>query len=127
MVVAEKQDRVIVVRWSVAIFITLINIAVFCIWIPAHLDPPPSVKYVVANRYWDRASKILILLVDAALNIWFVWVVQQRLVKRHGLSKYTSLVRFNIYLIVMSIVLDVSFSILISYVAQLLMSYRRRS
>ncbi|KAF5854709.1 hypothetical protein ETB97_000891, partial [Aspergillus alliaceus] len=106
MVVAEKRSKVIIVRWSVATFLTLINIAVFCIWVPAHLDPPPSEKYVTANKYWDRTSKVLILLVDAALNIWFVSVVQQRLVKHHGLSKYTPLVRFNIYLIFMSIGLD---------------------
>ncbi|KAB8212810.1 hypothetical protein BDV33DRAFT_186102 [Aspergillus novoparasiticus] len=107
MVVAEKRRQVIIVRWSVAAFLTCINIAVFCIWVPAHLDPPPSEQYVIANRYWDRTSKILILLVDAALNIWFVSVVQHRLVKHHGLSKYTSLVRFNIYFIFLSIGLDV--------------------
>ncbi|KAE8334329.1 hypothetical protein BDV24DRAFT_170302 [Aspergillus arachidicola] len=106
MVVAEKRRQVVIVRWSVAAFLTLINIAVFCIWVPAHLDPPPSEQYVIANRYWDRTSKILILLVDAALNIWFVLVVQHRLVKHHGLSKYTPLVRFNIFLIFLSIGLD---------------------
>ncbi|KAB8213064.1 hypothetical protein BDV33DRAFT_210567 [Aspergillus novoparasiticus] len=106
MVVAEKRHQVVIVRWSVAAFLTLINIAVFCIWVPAHLDPPPSEQYVIANRYWDRTSKVLILLVDAALNIWFVLVVQHRLVKHHGLSKYTPLVRFNIFLIFLSIGLD---------------------
>ncbi|KAB8213090.1 hypothetical protein BDV33DRAFT_210541 [Aspergillus novoparasiticus] len=80
MVVAGKRRQFIIVRWSVAVFLTLINIVVFCIWVPAHLDPPPSKQYVIANRYWDRTSKNLILLVDAALNIWFVLVLQHRLI-----------------------------------------------
>lgn len=41
-VVAENQRTVIKVRWFTAGIITAINIAVFCIWIPAHLNPPAN-------------------------------------------------------------------------------------
>ena len=41
-VVAENRNLVVKVKWATAGFITLINIMVFCIWIPAHLTPPPS-------------------------------------------------------------------------------------
>ncbi|KAF5862315.1 hypothetical protein ETB97_011839 [Aspergillus alliaceus] len=105
-IVAPKKSRILAVRWWTAGIITLINIAVFCIWIPAHLDPPPSQMYVTVNKYWDRISKILILLVDAALNIWFTQNVKRRLIKQHGLSKYVSLFQFNARLIVLSVCLD---------------------
>ena len=41
-VVAENRKLVIRVKWITAAVITLINISVFCIWIPAHLNPPVS-------------------------------------------------------------------------------------
>lgn len=41
-VIMENQETVLYLKWGTALVITLINIAVFCIWIPAHLDPPVS-------------------------------------------------------------------------------------
>lgn len=41
-VVAENKDTIIKVKWITAGVITAINIAVFNIWIPAHLIPPPN-------------------------------------------------------------------------------------
>ena len=52
-------------------------------------------------------SKIIICLVDASLNWYFLYTVRKRLVKYHGLKKYTSLVRFNFRLMVVSMSLDV--------------------
>ncbi|KUJ06336.1 uncharacterized protein LY89DRAFT_726641 [Mollisia scopiformis] len=50
--------------------------AVFIIWIPAHLVPPPIPLFVTINKYWDRTSKLLILLVvDASLNYFFLRTV----------------------------------------------------
>ena len=51
---------------------------------------------------------MLICVVDAALNVWFVRMVRQRLVRYHGLAKYSALVRFNSYLMVISVCMDVS-------------------
>ncbi|KAL1979358.1 hypothetical protein VTN96DRAFT_6108 [Rasamsonia emersonii] len=106
-VVAEKQEIVTKFKWITAGVITAINIAVFCIWIPAHLNPPVSHLYVEINKYWDRTSKVLICIVDAALNIWFLHIVKQRLVRYHGLRKYEPLVRFNSRLIVVSVSMDI--------------------
>ncbi|KAK2742874.1 hypothetical protein FQN55_007658 [Onygenales sp. PD_40] len=91
-VVADNRRLVMRVKWLTAIFITMINIAVFCIFIPAHLDPPVSQTYVTVNHYWDRISKVLICLVDAALNFWFIYIVRQRLVRHHGLAKYAPII-----------------------------------
>ncbi|KAH8690524.1 hypothetical protein BGW36DRAFT_56907 [Talaromyces proteolyticus] len=106
-VVAENKQTVIRVKWITAGIITAINIAVFCIWIPAHLNPPANAVYPVINKYWDRTSKVLICIVDAALNYWFLRIVQRRLVRYHGLKKYAPLVNFNAWLMALSVGMDV--------------------
>lgn len=65
-------------------------------------------SFVSINTYWDRASKVIILIVDAGLNYYFLRIVKQRLVKYHGLNKYAPLVSFNARLMVVSISMDVS-------------------
>jgi hypothetical protein len=67
-------------------------------------------SYIRINEYWDRISKVIILIVDAALNWWFLKIVKDRLVKHHGLTKYAPLVTFNGRLMILSISMDVSFS-----------------
>ncbi|KAK1982725.1 hypothetical protein LZ30DRAFT_716547 [Colletotrichum cereale] len=105
-VIAESQETIAYLKWGTALVITLINIAVFVIWIPAHLEPPASQTFVTINRYWDRISKILILLVDAGLNWYFLRVVKTRLLNQHGLVKYKPLVGFNAKLMILSIAMD---------------------
>ncbi|KAK0113323.1 hypothetical protein ONS95_013579 [Cadophora gregata] len=106
-VVGDDRKFLRLVKYGTAIFITLINIAVFIIWIPTHLNPPPSQIFVTINKYWDRTSKCLILVVDAGLNYYFLRTVKRRLVDYHGLTKYASLVTFNARLMVVSITMDV--------------------
>jgi hypothetical protein len=53
---------------------------------------------------------VLILVVDAGLNWYFLKIVNERLVKQHGLTKYKPLVGFNAKLMVLSIAMDVSIS-----------------
>jgi hypothetical protein len=65
-------------------------------------------SFVTINRYWDRTSKVLILIVDAGLNYFFLRTVKLRLVNYHGLTKYAPLVRFNARLMVLSVSMDVS-------------------
>ncbi|QYS99374.1 hypothetical protein H0G86_006511 [Trichoderma simmonsii] len=105
-IIAEDRNTVFRLKWGTAAIITCINIAVFCIWIPAHTAPPVSDLYVRINEIWDRISKILILLVDAGLNYYFLRTVKRRLVMQHGLSKYAPLVSFNAKLMVVSILMD---------------------
>ena len=64
-------------------------------------------SYVRINFYWDRMSKVLILLVDAALNWYFLRTVKIRLVEQHNLKKYEPLVGFNAKLMLVSIAMDV--------------------
>ncbi|KFG80254.1 hypothetical protein MANI_011225 [Metarhizium anisopliae] len=105
-IIAEHRSTIFKLKWGTAFAITCINIAVFCIWIPAHTVPPASQVYVDINRVWDRISKILILLVDAGLNYYFLRTVKRRLILQHALTKYTPLVSFNAKLMVLSVCMD---------------------
>ncbi|KAH7398375.1 hypothetical protein BKA66DRAFT_565985 [Pyrenochaeta sp. MPI-SDFR-AT-0127] len=89
---------------GVAILITAVNISVYNIWIPARLQV--SEKYIWLNDWWDRCEKVIYLIVDGALNFYFIRIVQQNLVK-HGLTKYKSLVRFNMFIVGFSLSMDV--------------------
>jgi hypothetical protein len=87
-----------------AVFVTCINISVFFIWIPARLQI--SHKYHVINEYWDRMEKGLYLVIDAALNWYFLKTVKANLIS-NGLTKYNKLVRFNQRIVVISLLMDV--------------------
>lgn len=129
-VIAESQEQMRWIKYGIAAFITVINVMVFSIWIPAHLDPPVSPAYgcrcpllrrlhaswnadrsahrlVKVNRVWDPVSKVLICIADAGLNWYFVRTVKQRLLNQHGLHKYAPLIAFNTKLLVVSVLMDV--------------------
>lgn len=106
--IAEHRRTVQRIKWGTLIIISTINIGVFIIFIPAHTVPPASQTFVDINAVWDRISKVLILLVDAGLNWYFLRIVQVRLVQQVGLKKYRPLVRFNAKLMLVSIAMDVS-------------------
>ncbi|KAJ4264361.1 hypothetical protein NW762_005559 [Fusarium torreyae] len=105
-IIAEHRSTIFKLKWGTALCITLINIAVFAIWIPSHTVPPTSDLIVRINEVWDRVSKVLILIVDAGLNWYFLRTVKKRLVEQHRLKKYEPLVGFNAKLMVISILMD---------------------
>lgn len=41
-IIADSRRTIRFLKWGTALFMTLINIAVFCIFIPAHMVPPVS-------------------------------------------------------------------------------------
>ncbi|OJD38124.1 uncharacterized protein BKCO1_500063 [Diplodia corticola] len=92
------------IRWGTITFISLINISVFCIWLPAHLGAPE--KFTEVNNVWDKITKVLIGLNDAALNWYFIDQVKKRLIA-NGLQKYNALARFNTHIILISVGMDV--------------------
>ncbi|KAM5351151.1 hypothetical protein ACJ41O_003874 [Fusarium nematophilum] len=88
-----------------AFFIMLvINVSVFCIWIPARLQINDD--WVKINNVWDRIEKVIFLLVDAGLNLYFIHLVRSRLIA-NGLTKYGRLFRFNLGMIAVSMTMDV--------------------
>ncbi|RSL50768.1 hypothetical protein CEP53_008695 [Fusarium sp. AF-6] len=93
-------------KLKLGVFLTLlcINISVFCVWIPARLQI--SDKWRAVNNVWDRVEKVIFLLIDAALNFYFIHLVRSRLIA-NGLTKYNRLYRFNLLMIGVSITMDV--------------------
>lgn len=103
-VLLVDRRKALHLKIAVAVLITAINISVYCVWIPARLQITEG--YIHLNEVWDRCEKVIYLLVDAALNWYFIRIVQKNLV-RQGLKKYESLVKFNIYIIGFSLSMDV--------------------
>jgi len=64
-------------------------------------------RWIRINSVWDRIEKALYLVIDGALNWYFIHVVKSNLVE-HGLEKYNALVRFNQRIIVVSLIMDVA-------------------
>ncbi|KAI0968632.1 hypothetical protein F4678DRAFT_481842 [Xylaria arbuscula] len=90
-------------RWGAALLLTAVNISVYTIWIPARLQISKS--YIATNEVWDRVEKGIFLIVDASLNIYFVYLVRSKLIA-NGLEKYNRLYRFNVAMIICSTSLD---------------------
>lgn len=82
-----------------------INISVFCVWVPARLQITNT--WIKVNNIWDRIEKVIFLLVDAGLNLYFIYLVRTRLIA-NGLTKYGRLFRFNLGMIGLSMTMDVS-------------------
>ena len=64
-------------------------------------------RFVEINKYWDKSTKFIILIIDAGLNFYFLKTVNERLVRNSGLTKYRPLVSFNAKLMVVSVLMDV--------------------
>jgi hypothetical protein len=94
-------------KLKLVVFLVLlaINISVFCVWIPARLQISP--KWIAVNAVWDRVEKCIFLIVDAGLNFYFIYLVRSRLIA-NGLTKYTRLYRVNLFMIAVSMTMDVS-------------------
>ena len=72
------REKAMRLKIGVAILITAVNISVYCIWVPARLQV--SAKYEHVNEIWDRIEKGIYLIVDGALNWYFIHTVKVQLV-----------------------------------------------
>ncbi|VUC31026.1 unnamed protein product [Clonostachys rosea] len=102
--IADNTALVRRLKWAVFSFIVLINIAVACIWIPAQLQI--SQRYIRINEIWDRTEKVILAILDVCLNLYFIYLVRSTLIAR-GLSRYVTLYRVNIFMISISMTMDV--------------------
>lgn len=91
-------------KLGVFAIVLLINISVYCIWLPARLQINDT--YIHVNDVWDRTEKAIFAVVDVALNVYFLWTVRHNLIAA-GLTKYQPLYRFNLAMICCSMSLDV--------------------
>jgi hypothetical protein len=102
MVNREKASRL---KWGAFAILTFINITVGIVWIPNRLQI--SKTWIRIDAIWDRIEKVIFLLVDASLNIYFIYLVRTRLIS-NGLTKYNTLFAINIAMVIISISMDVS-------------------
>jgi len=98
------KRKATLLSWGIATVVLIINISVFCIWIPARLQI--SEQIMTINKIWDRIEKIIFLLLDAGLNAYFLYLVKSRLISQ-GLDKYKPLFNFNSVIIIVSLAMDV--------------------
>lgn len=107
-----NKRRATQIKLGVFFLILLINFGVGCIWIPTALQISPKIAHI--NDIWDRIQKVVYLIVDAALNYYFVMTVKKRLVT-HGLKKYEKLAKFNTRIVLLSVAMDVLIIGMMSY------------
>ncbi|KAF9043831.1 hypothetical protein BDZ89DRAFT_943318 [Hymenopellis radicata] len=89
----SRQRRML--RFGTAGIVTVISLSTACIWIPAQLQINHT--YIWLNHWWDRFEN---------LNILFIRVVKTRLIN-YGLKKYDRVMKFNQYIIFVSIGMDI--------------------
>ncbi|KAH6695707.1 hypothetical protein F5X68DRAFT_164047 [Plectosphaerella plurivora] len=103
-ILVTDSKKALRLKVGVAVLITLVNISVYNIWIPARLQI--SERYIWINEWWDRCEKGIYLIVDACLNFYFIHIVKENLVM-HGLTKYRTLMHFNMFIVGFSLSMDV--------------------
>lgn len=99
--VEKRKARLL--KWGLFVGIGLVNISVYCIWIPGLLNISPF--YVHLNFIWEKVEKSIFLIVDLGLNIYFLYLIRSKLITK-GLTKYNRLYRFNAYMVVVSVCMD---------------------
>jgi hypothetical protein len=73
-------------------------------WIVAHLDDATP-EQIRLNFIFEKIEKSFFLVIDLALNIYFLYLVKSRLISA-GLNKYWRLFNVNIGMVVISTMLD---------------------
>lgn len=102
IIVDRRKSRLI--KWVLFVVIGLVNISVFCIWIPAQMRTNQT--FVALNHIWERIEKSIFLCVDLGLNVYFLYLVRSQLIGR-GLTKYWPLFHFNAAIVIVSVSMDV--------------------
>ena len=92
-------------KWTLVVAIGCINLAVFYIWTTAQM-PSATPYQVMVNHMFEKAEKSFFLVIDLALNLYFLYLVRFRLIA-DGLSKYWRLFNFNAGIVVLSTSMDV--------------------
>ncbi|KAH4915388.1 hypothetical protein HBI67_077200 [Parastagonospora nodorum] len=89
---------------GVTTYISMVIITAFVLWLPAQMQI--SDRWTKIGIVWDRTEKSIFLVLDLALNWYFLRTVRTNLIT-NGITKYKQLVRFNERIIVLSLLMDV--------------------
>jgi hypothetical protein len=101
----DKERRI---KIALLIAIGIVNVSVFCIWVPARLQINET--FIRINEVWDRAEKAIFAAIDLTINTYFMWLVRSKLVSC-GLTKYNLVYKYNLLMVFVSISLDVRFAL----------------
>lgn len=110
-----NQSKASKLKWSMAGFITLVNISVYSFWVPARLQI--NERYIYLNDVWDRVEKVIYAVCDGGLNFWFLHHVRRNFIL-NGMTKYKPLFKFNAYAVIISLSMDVSIAISYAFTSQ---------
>uniref|UniRef100_A0A0B7KKD3 Uncharacterized protein n=1 Tax=Bionectria ochroleuca TaxID=29856 RepID=A0A0B7KKD3_BIOOC len=103
--IMTNRRRARYLKWGLIIIIGPINVAVGYIWTIAHLDgATPTQKHV--NMVFEKAVKSFFLVIDLALNLYFLYLVRYHLIA-NGLDKYWRLFNFNVSMVFISTSMDI--------------------
>ncbi|KIK71523.1 hypothetical protein GYMLUDRAFT_254721 [Collybiopsis luxurians FD-317 M1] len=103
-ILLSKRKHRLYLKFTVAGIVTLVSVSTAFIWIPAQLQINHT--FIETNHWWDRFEKSVYLLTDLVLNALFIRTVKKRLID-HGLHKYDKVMKFNEYIVVVSIGMDI--------------------
>ncbi|KAH7248406.1 hypothetical protein B0J15DRAFT_468408 [Fusarium solani] len=103
--IMTNKHRAMKLKWGLVLIIGIINIAVCYIWTVAHLDGATKFQ-IHLNHVFEKAEKAFFLVVDLALNLYFLYLVRFRLIA-DGLGKYWRLFNFNAGMVIVSTSLDI--------------------
>lgn len=90
---------------GLAVSIGLVNIAVFYVWTTSQMKGASDYQ-VMLNHMFEKAEKAFFLVIDLALNLYFLYLVRFHLIA-DGLSKYWKLFNFNCGMVMISTSMDV--------------------
>jgi hypothetical protein len=100
-----SKRRASQLKWGLVIAIGCINIAVCYIWTVAQM-PSATPYQIMVNHMFEKAEKSFFLIIDLALNLYFLYLVRFRLIA-DGLTKYWRLFKFNVGIVVVSSSMDI--------------------
>jgi hypothetical protein len=80
-----------------------INITVLTLWPTGTVG---NKAFERANKIWDPIQNVIVLVMDMAVNVFFVYSVKRKLLS-FGLTKYKKLITANILVIVANVTIDV--------------------
>lgn len=100
-----NRRRASQLKWGLCISILFVNIAVCYIFTVAHL-PTATAQQKFTNLVFEKSEKSFFLIIDLALNMYFLYLVRYRLIA-DGLDKYWRLFNFNAGMVFISTSMDI--------------------
>ena len=102
--IMTNRSKAKMLKIGLAVPITMIIIAVYYIWVTAHLETATP-EQIRLNFIFEKVEKSFFLIIDLALNVYFLYLVKSRLISA-GLNKYWRLFNVNVGMVCISTGLD---------------------